>query len=480
MESVLIFPHQLFEKHPGLKKGRHIFLIEDPRFFSEFRFHQKKLIFHRASLKNFEKLLNQKGYKTHYVEGDLESQLKLMRFSTLHVAELDDIRLEKKLAALAKRLKIKLEVVRSPGFMTSASEFQILFKGKKRFSFERFYIFQRKKFDLLLNEKGKPKGGKWSLDQENRKRLPNSLKIPQALKFSKTKEVQEAISYIKKKYPANPGSSDFFNYPTTHAQAKKALKNFLEKRLNFFGDYEDAIAQKEQILFHSCLSPLLNAGLLTPDQVIAETMRYCLKHEVRLNSLEGFVRQVIGWREFVRGVYGAIGEKQRIQNFFNHARKLPKSFYDGTTGIVPIDATIKKLEKHAYLHHIERLMLLGNFFLLCEFDPNEIYRWFMEFFIDAYDWVMVPNVYGMSQYADGGMMTTKPYFSGSNYILKMSDYPKGQWCEIWDALFWRFMIKHIKFFEKQPRLRVLCLTAKKKKRDHALLKVAEAFLERLN
>ena len=181
----------------------------------------------------------------------------------------------------------------------------------------------------------------------------------------------------------------------------------------------------------------------------------------------------------MRGIYHTIGHKERTCNFFNHTRKLPKSFYLGTTGILPIDCTIKKLKMHAYVHHIERLMLLGNFFLLCEISPNEIYRWFMEFFIDAYDWVMVPNVYGMSQYADGGMMTTKPYFSGSNYILKMSDYPKGQWCEIWDALFWRFMIKHIKFFEKQPRLSMLCLMAKKKKRDHALLKVAETFLRGL-
>lgn len=479
MESVLIFPHHLFENHPGFKKNRLIILIEDPRFFSEFRFHQQKLIFHRATLKSFEKLLKKKGYKTHYIESNLESSLKKLHPSILHVVELDDVELEKKLTSLVKKLKIKLDVAPSPGFMTALRDFQTLFKGKKHFNFETFYIYQRKKFDLLLDQKGKPVCGKWSMDQQNRKKIPRSLKIPAVPKFSRTAEIKEAISYVNNKFLANPGSSDFFNYPTTHTSAKKALKSFLHTRLNFFGDYEDAIIQNEQILFHSCLSPLLNTGLLTPDQVVAETINHYKKHDVPFNSIEGFIRQVVGWREFVRGIYHTIGRKERTCNFFNHARKLPESFYVGTTGILPVDNTIKKLKKHAYAHHIERLMLLGNFFLLCEIAPHEIYRWFMEFFIDAYDWVMVPNIYGMSQYADGGMMTTKPYFSGSNYILKMSDYPKGQWCKIWDALFWRFMIKHIKFFEKQPRLSMLCLTAKKKKRDRALLKVAETFLEGL-
>lgn len=268
-----------------------------------------------------------------------------------------------------------------------------------------------------------------------------------------------------------------FNYPTTHTQAKKTLNDFLEKRLQFFGDYEDAIVQKNSVLFHSCLSPLLNIGILTPNQVITETMKYAKKHKISLNSLEGFLRQVIGWREFIRGAYHTIGEKERKSNFFRHTKKLPKSFYEATTGILPVDQTIRKLQEGAYLHHIERLMILGNFFLLCEIAPDEVYRWFMELFIDAYDWVMVPNIYGMSQYADGGMMTTKPYFSSSNYILKMSDYPKGDWCEIWDALFWRFIAKHKKFFAKQPRLSVLCKIADKKNRD--LSPIAETFLKEL-
>jgi deoxyribodipyrimidine photolyase-related protein len=227
------------------------------------------------------------------------------------------------------------------------------------------------------------------------------------------------------------------------------------------------------------LSPLLNVGLLTPSQVIEQVIK---AKKIPLNSLEGFIRQVIGWREFIRAVYHLRGVDQRTRNFWKHKRQLPHSFYTGTTGILPIDQTIKKILDHAYCHHIERLMILGNFMLLCEFDPDSIYRWFMEMFIDAYDWVMVPNVYGMSQFADGGMMTTKPYISSSNYIKKMSDYPSGKWCEIWDALFWRFLDKHKLFFKKQPRLNMVASQLKNKSKSwiDQRITIANKFLESLS
>ena len=178
----------------------------------------------------------------------------------------------------------------------------------------------------------------------------------------------------------------------------------------------------------------------------------------RSNSLEGFIRQIMGWREFIKIVYEREGSKQRTTNYWKFTRKIPANFWKGTTGIPPIDITIQKILKTGYCHHIERLMVLGNFMILCEFDPDEVYRWFMEMFIDAYDWVMVPNVYGMSQFADGGLMATKPYISGSSYVLKMSDFKKGEWCEIWDALFWNFMNKHRNVISKNPRMAMLLKT----------------------
>ena len=284
-------------------------------------------------------------------------------------------------------------------------------------------------------------------------------------------------------FPTNPGNTSSFLYPVTHDEAVGRLRDFLERRLVHFGKYQDAIRKDEPILFHSLLSPALNIGLLTPDQVVNETLQFARAREgnIPLNSLEGFIRQIIGWREFVRGVYTLEGNQQRNINFWGHSRKLPKSFYTGTTGIDPVDSTIARLQESAYAHHIERLMVLGNFMLLCEIDPHEVYRWFMEMFIDTYDWVMVPNIYGMSQYADGGLMTTKPYISSSKYILRMSDYPRGPWCDIWDALYWHFISKHRHIFQKNPRMRVMVSSLDRmplaKKSDYVAK--AEQFLEAL-
>ena len=197
---------------------------------------------------------------------------------------------------------------------------------------------------------------------------------------------------------------------------------------------------------------------MNPKLIMEKSVKFYNDNDIRLNSCEGFIRQVIGWREFIRGVYIAKGSEERTKNFWGFKRKIPKSFYDGTTGIEPLDDTIKKINNSAYANHIERLMIIGNFMLLCEFDPDDVYKWFMELFIDSYDWVMVPNVYGMSQFADGGLMSTKPYISGSSYVLKMSNYKKGEWCPIWDSLFWNFINNQRDFFITNPRMRMLVST----------------------
>ena len=200
------------------------------------------------------------------------------------------------------------------------------------------------------------------------------------------------------------------------------------------------------------LSSSLNNGLITPEFVIKKSLIFAKKYKTPINSLEGFIRQIIGWREFIRGIYLIKGRTQAKQNFFHHKNKLSLSFWTGSTGISPVDITIKKILRTAYAHHIERLMVLGNFMLLTETNPHQAYTWFMELFIDAYDWVMVPNIYGMSQYADAGMMTTKPYFSGSNYLKKMSNYSPGKWQEIWDSLYWRFIANHHELIKSNARL----------------------------
>ncbi len=286
------------------------------------------------------------------------------------------------------------------------------------------------------------------------------------------------ITEVEKRFPDHPGSAEGFFYPVNHEQARQWLEHFLHHSLAKFGHYQDAISKSEPFLFHSVLTPALNIGLLTPDEVVAETLAFSRKRRVPLNSLEGFLRQVIGWREFMRAVYLGEEKKQRSMNFWDHKRGLPSFLYSGETGLDPLDTVIRRVIQNAYAHHIERLMILGNFMLLSEIDPNAVYRWFMEMFIDAYDWVMVPNVYGMSQYADGGLITTKPYISSSNYLRKMSDFPAGDWCAVWDGLYWRFVGKHRDFFLGNPRLRVMSRQYEKMnpERRSTHLKVAEDFL----
>ncbi len=253
-------------------------------------------------------------------------------------------------------------------------------------------------------------------------------------------------------FPDNPGSLENFVWPTCHADAEIWLKDFLAHRLLQFGPYEDAISNKGVWLFHSTLSSSLNSGLLNPKQVVDAALEYAKSHDVPLASLEGFVRQIVGWREYVRALYVVRGVELRKANMFKAERQLTHHWYDGTTGLPPLDDMIHKVQRHAYAHHIERLMIAGNAMLLSEIHPDAVYAWFMELFIDAYDWVMVPNVYGMSQFAAGNIMTTKPYMSASNYILTMSDYKRGEWSNVWDGLYWRFVDTHRHFLSKNPRL----------------------------
>ncbi|MDS3862337.1 FAD-binding domain-containing protein [Thermosynechococcaceae cyanobacterium BACA0444] len=244
----------------------------------------------------------------------------------------------------------------------------------------------------------------------------------------------------------------------THSAAQAWLLEFLSARLPQFGPYEDALPSRSPFVFHSVLSPLLNLGLLTPQQVLTATLDFIAGHPVPLNSLEGFIRQIIGWREYVRGAYWAVGSQQETSNFFNHQRQLSGAWQTGTTGLVPVDRVIEGLKLRGYAHHIERLMVISNAMLLCEIAPNAVFTWFMAWFVDSADWVMGPNVYGMGQFADGGRMMTKPYISGSNYLRKMGDYPTGAWQEVWDGLYWRFVDAKRDYLAQNPRLLTMLRT----------------------
>ncbi|MDA7501972.1 cryptochrome/photolyase family protein [Chitinophagales bacterium] len=482
----LIFPHQLFLKSPLLENNNEIYLIEEFLFFKQYKFHKQKIAFHRASMKAYEKYLLSLNLRVHYIDSDnvlsdlrlFQKEIKAKKVDLIHLIDPTDDWLNQRVTSLSSSCEIITHS--NPQFINSKEDLAGFFrKDKKSFFQTTFYKQQRKKLGILMDEEQKPIGGKWTYDSDNRKKYPKN-KIPPPVYFPESvDDWEEAVAYTEKEFPENPGSvSKDRIYPITHKEASDWLEQFLIYRFFDFGIYEDAIVREASILNHSVLSPLMNVGLIEPMDIVNRSLSFAEKEGIPINSTEGFIRQIIGWREFIRGMYLCKGRFSRSRNFWGFDRKIPASFYDGTTGIAPIDQTIKKVLETGYCNHIERLMVLGNFMLLCEFDPDEVYRWFMELFIDAYDWVMVPNVYGMCMFADGGSFATKPYIGGSNYIKKMSNYPKGEWEKVWDGMFWRFVIKQEEFFRTNPRTAMLVHSLNKmsveKRESH--IQNAEAFI----
>ncbi|MEZ5327681.1 MAG: cryptochrome/photolyase family protein [Verrucomicrobiales bacterium] len=466
-DCTIIFPFQLFDPHPALDRSRAVVFIEEGLIFGDphvgLKCHKQKLAMHRASMKTYAATLEQRGFDVLYQEyakrqtiTDHLRALSRTGFDTFHYCEVVDFLLNKRLQQSARDSMLKLQVHETPMFLTPTELVEEEFSGNKRPFMARFYEKQRKRLGILIEKDGSPRGGKWSFDHENRKPMPKNgkgLAVPLAHSSSRTEFTDEAMHWVNLKFPDYHGDTEGFSYPTSHNAAERWFESFLEQRFHLFGDYEDSISRRERVLFHSVLTPMLNTGLLTPCKVLDRALEFAEENATPLNSVEGFVRQIIGWREFIRGAYDHLGVPCRNGNFWNFEDKpIPAAFYKGTTGIDPIDLAIRRALDHGWAHHIERLMLLGNFMLLCGFHPRRVYEWFMELFVDAYDWVMVPNVFGMSQFADGGLFTTKPYISGSNYVRKMSDFPKGSWCEVWDGLFWTFIKNHESFFRKQHRL----------------------------
>jgi deoxyribodipyrimidine photolyase-related protein len=458
IDALLIFPHQLFESNAALARNKTVYLVEDALYFRHYSFHKQKLLLHRASMRAHAAYLEPAAARVVYVDSaDAPSMQAVIALiardaDTIHYIDPVDDWLQRRLErAAAGRCKLARY-----GTEMFLNDLDALRKhiDKRAPSMAAFYTAERKRRHILVSQ-GRPDGGKWSLDAENRQRLPKNIMLPAVPNGANNKFVREARDYVETQFGRNPGALLGVAYPVTYADARQWLQQFLEQRLRQFGAYEDAISTTERVLFHSVLTPMLNTGLLTPGEVIDSTLAYARQHEIPLNSLEGFVRQIIGWREYIRGNYEFHGRAQRTRNFWGHDRPLPRSFWTASTGIAPVDAVIGRILQSGYAHHIERLMVLANFMLLCEFSPDDVYRWFMEMFIDAYDWVMVPNVYGMGLHADGGQMMTKPYISGSAYLLRMSDFKRGPWCAVWDGLFWRFIARHRDFFSANPRLNVM-------------------------
>lgn len=474
-KALLIFPHHLFDHHPGLdRRPDRIVLIEDSLFFGDrqypLQFHKQKLWLHRASMARYMKRLDALkppaelvGYKA----GEAVLKPAINRLAEEGVTEIiacdpTDFILEKRLKSHCEAENIDLTLLNSPLFLNTPGENRAWREGHKSWFQAEFYKAQRRKLDVLMDG-DKPAGGQWSFDEDNRRKVPKSLQgeVPRLRPLEPDDIEEEARRSVLADFPGNPGSLDQLYWPTSHEAAESWLGAFLNERFERFGPYEDAILEGESLLWHSAITPMLNIGLLTPKLVLDAAISFIENKDIPMNSAEGFIRQVIGWREFMRATYEDLGVPMRTTNHWGHSRALPASFWTGETGIPPIDDTIKRVLKTGYCHHIERLMVLGGFMFICETDPDDIYRWFMEMFADSYDWVMVPNAYAMSQNADGGRITTKPYFSGSSYIRKMSNWGTGDWCDVWDGLYWRWIWKNREQLAGNPRWAMMVSMAEK-------------------
>ncbi len=461
--AVLLYPNQLFHVDYLPRDVDEVILVEEPLMFgtdSQHRMyvHKQKLVFLRATMRRYtEQTLWPAGYKVDYIEHTHLTETediveKLKDYDHISLFEIDDDIISRRLfsAIEAHPERPEITVVNNPNFYVSSADCRKFFEDKQHTRFADFYQWQRERFNIMIDQKTyKPLEGSWVLDTKKPKKLPASSKPPSFQIFGANNYVAEAIDYVNTQFPENPGSVTDFPWPTSHGEAEAWFLEFLQHRLEKYAMYEHAIDGDMPWMYHSAISPMLNCGLLQPQTVVDTAVNYAESKSIAPEVLEPFIRNIVGWREYVRAVYKKRHVTLRTANKYNHTRRMTHDWYSGTTGIQPVDDIIRKVHTRAYTHQAERIMVLGNIMFLCEFHPDEIYRWFMEMFIDSYDWTVVPNVYGLSQNA-AGMDTSQPGISSSNYILSLSHYERGEWSDIWDGLYWRCVEKNKELFAKNP------------------------------
>ena len=493
MKLFFILGNQLFplKNLDRFKMDHLMFMAEDHELCTYEKHHKLKILLFLSSMRSYAENLKKNKFKVEYSKIDsaefkikyidkLKKTLNSKNITEVTSFEVEDKFFEEKISNFFNKSKIKWNIIKSPMFLNSRSDFKsYLLKTKKPFM-ATFYKEVRKKSGILIGPDGNPVGGKWSFDDENRNKMPKNISIPKLPKIKETNHTKNLKPIIEKLFKNHPGSTKNFWLATEYGDVVKLLDFFIKEKSNLFGDYEDAVDQKNNILFHSALSPYINLGLITPFYVIQKILNFHKKNKIRLNSLEGYIRQIIGWREFMRGIYQEYSKEMETRNFFKQNRAMNKSWYEGTTGLPPLDYAINNAVKHGWSHHIERLMILSNIMNLCEIKPTIVYKWFMEMYVDSSDWVMVPNVYGMGLFSDGGIFATKPYICGSSYFMKMMDFKKGDWCNTMDGLYWRFINRNRKFFLKNPRLSMMVRVFDKMKveRKKLILSEAEKFIRK--
>ena len=435
----LILGDQLNENHSWFEQvdDQNIYVLMEMRQETDYvKHHIQKVVAFFSAMRGFEKNIKNKGHKTHYIKLDssdnkqsLEANLNLLieqyKITQFQYQLPDEYRLDQQLIEFCKSLDIKTEAFDTEHFMSSRKDLSEFYEGKKQYIMEFFYRNMRKKFDLLV-EGGQPVGGQWNFDKNNRNKWKGSPEIPNPY-LPKNEKLGDIYQMIVKAGIKTLGTFDenHFLFPSNRTEAIEQLNYFCEKLLIHFGDYQDAMIEGEPWMYHSHISFYLNCGLLLPLECVQAAENAYYAGKAPLNAVEGFIRQIIGWREYVRGIYWLHMPSYKEKNFFAAERALPSLYWTGKTKMNCLRQCVLETKENAYAHHIQRLMVLGNFALLAGIEPKQVNEWFLVVYADAYEWVELPNVTGMILFADGGYLASKPYAAGGSYINKMSNYCKS-------------------------------------------------------
>jgi len=442
--------------------------------------HKAKIALFLSAMRHFAKELKELKYPLVYLKESslsiadaLRGHLQERGIQHLVCIEPGEYRLKIAIEKLAQELSLQLDMREDNHFYCSHQEFTQWVANKKELRLEYFYRLMRKTHQILVDADGNPEGGQWNFDQDNRKPYPKKGPgiIDTSLAFTPDAITHEVITYVEKTYPDHPGSLDAFNWPVTRAQALEALHYFAEYRLRNFGVYQDAMWTDTPFGWHSILSSSMNLKLLNPREVVNVVLKAWKQYSLDLSTVEGFIRQILGWREFVRGMYYLDMPQMAQDNYYQHTNKLPVWYWTGNTSMACMKDAIGQTLQYGYAHHIQRLMVTGNFALLAEVLPSEVCDWYLAIYVDAIEWVELPNTAGMALFANGGRFTSKPYIASGAYIKRMSNYcndceykPDVRFgetaCPV-TTLYWNFLIKHRDQFEASPRTRLMTANLKR-------------------
>lgn len=470
---ILILGDQLTHGLGALKdidrEHDHVLLAEVMEEASHVPHHPKKIALIFSAMRHFAEALREQGQQVHYVAlddpdntgslpGELLRWTQRLDPAEVHLTECGDWRLEQAL----RHCGVPIHWHQDSRFLCSRDAFAAWAKGRKQLRMEFFYREMRRDSGLLLNPDGTPEGGAWNFDADNRKALPNGVRPPAPLSIEPDAITRDVLALVERRFTSHYGSLEGFDYPVTAEQAERLWQYFLAQGLADFGDYQDAMADGEPFIFHSRISAALNIGLLDLRRICAEVEAAYRAGDVPLNAAEGFIRQLIGWREYVRGIYWLRMPEYAEGNRFGNSRPLPEFYWTGKTRMNCMRQAIGQTLEHAYAHHIQRLMVTGNFALLAGIAPKAICDWYLAVYMDAFDWVELPNTLGMVMHADGGYLGSKPYCASGQYIKRMSNHCQGCSYKVsestgesacpFNALYWHFMMRHREPLERNPRI----------------------------